>query len=416
VGSALSRGREAPFALHSILPRAVMLSARGVEDLKSRVMSIAAAVLCAISAFTVSHAADGRQDKVKSIVDAAVRPVMEKYKIAGMAVSIAAGGETYIFDYGVASAATRKPVTHNTLFEIGSISKTFTATLASYAQAMGRLSLSDKTSKYLPSLRGTKFGEVSLLNLGTHTPGGLPLQVPDNVRNNDQLLSYFEQWQPAYKPGAYRTYSNPSIGTLGWIAAKSMNQDFVALMQGRLFPSLGLKSTYINVPEGRMADYAQGYTREDVPIRMAEGVLSAEAYGVKATAADLIRFVEANMNMIKLDEKVQSAIMDTHTAYFQAGVMTQDLIWEQYPYPVELKSLLEGNSSKMAMEAMPVTPLTRPRQPRKDVWINKTGSTNGFGAYLAFIPQKQLGIVILANKNYPNEDRVTIAHQIMAHF
>ncbi len=341
---------------------------------------------------------------------------MEKYKIAGMAVSIAAGGETYIFDYGVASAATRKPVTHNTLFEIGSISKTFTATLASYAQAMGRLSLSDKTSKYLPSLRGTKFGEVSLLNLGTHTPGGLPLQVPDNVRNNDQLLSYFEQWQPAYKPGAYRTYSNPSIGTLGWIAAKSMNQDFVALMQGRLFPSLGLKSTYINVPEGRMADYAQGYTREDVPIRMAEGVLSAEAYGVKATAADLIRFVEANMNMIKLDEKVQSAITDTHTAYFQAGVMTQDLIWEQYPYPVELKSLLEGNSSKMAMEAMPVTPLTRPRQPRKDVWINKTGSTNGFGAYLAFIPQKQLGIVILANKNYPNEDRVTIAHQIMAHF
>jgi beta-lactamase class C len=391
-----------------------MLSARESRDLKSGVISIVAAVLCAESAFIVS-AADNRQDKVKRIVDAAIRPVMEKYKISGMAVGIIADGQIDIFDYGVASVALRKPVTHNTLFEIGSISKTFTATLASYAQVMGRLSLSDKTSKYFPSLRGAKFGEVTLLNLGTHTPGGLPLQVPDNIRNNDQLLSYFAKWQPAYPPGTYRTYSNPSIGTLGWITAKSMNQDFVALMEGRLFPSLGLKSTYINVPGTRMADYAQGYTREDAPIRMAAGVLSSEAYGVKSTAADLIRFVQANMNMIKLDEKVQRAIADTHTAYFQAGVITQDLIWEQYPYPVELKTLLEGNS-KMALEAIPATRLTPPQQPRNDVWINKTGSTNGFGAYVAFIPRKQFGIVILANKNYPNEDRVTIAHRILAQF
>jgi beta-lactamase class C len=274
--------------------------------------------------------------------------------------------------------------------------------------------LSDKTSKYLPSLQGTKFGEVSLLNLGTHTPGGLPLQVPENITNIDQLMKYFQEWQPTYLPGTYRTYSNPSIGLLGLITAKSLNQDFAALMEGRLFPVLGMTSTYIKVPDTRMADYAQGYTEKDEPIRMATAVLSAEAYGVKTTATDMIHFVEANMGMINLNVELQRAIMDTHTGYFKAGVMTQDLIWEQYAYPVELKTLLEGNSYQMILEATPVAPISPPMQPRKDVLVNKTGSTNGFGAYVAFVPEKQMGIVILANKNYPIDDRITIAHQIFS--
>jgi beta-lactamase class C len=127
----------------------------------------------------------------------------------------------------------------------------------------------------------------------------------------------------------------------------------------------------------------------------------------------MVRFLEANMNLIQVAPKLQRAITDTHTGYFKAGPMTQDLIWEQYPYPVALRTLLDGNSSAMIFNATPVTPFNPPQAPREDVWINKTGSTNGFGAYIAFVPQKRLGIVILANKNFPIDERVTAAYRIL---
>jgi beta-lactamase class C len=362
---------------------------------------------------TNSRAADAGQGEVERMVARVIRPVMERYGIPGMAVGLVIKEQSYVCNHGLASKATGRPVTNATLFEIGSDSKTFTATLAAYAQACGQLSLSDRASKYLPTLRGSSFDRVSLLNLGTHTSGGLPLQVPDDIRDNAQLVAYFQGWKPTYAPGAYRTYSNPSIGMLGMIAANSMNGAFVALMEGKLFPWLGLKHTYLHVPEAEMGNYAQGYTAKDTPIRMAPGILWAEAYGVRTTAGDLLRFVEANMGMLDLDGKLQQAISDTHTGYYRIGAMTQDLIWEQYPYPVPLADLLAGNSAQVALEANPATELNPPLPPQEAVLINKTGSTNGFAAYVAFVPGKKTGIVLLANKTYPIAARVTAAYEIL---
>ncbi|MCC8396921.1 beta-lactamase [Paraburkholderia sp. MMS20-SJTR3] len=385
--------------------------------MKHHALNLIRTASCAAFAFCMmapaSHAADAAARQLKPTVDAAIQPLMEKYRIAGMAVGVIDDGKPYVYNYGVASTQTGKPVTDATLFEIGSISKTFTATLASYAQLNGKLSLTDDTERYLPTLRGTPFGKVSLLNLGTHTPGGLPLQVPDEIHNNAQLLEYFRAWQPAHPPGTFRTYSNPGIGTLGLITAKSMNQDFSALMEQRVFPALGMKNTFMHVPAAKMPDYAQGYAEDDKPIRMSGGMLSAEAYGIRTNAADLLRFVQANMNLLPLDDSWQRAITATHTGYFQASVFTQDLIWEQYPYPVALSTLETGNKLALILNGTPATAIEPPLPPQQNVWINKTGSTNGFGAYVAFVPQQRIGIVMLANRNIPNEARVAAAHRIL---
>ena len=349
---------------------------------------------------------------ISHAVDATIVPLMTKDGIPGMAVGVVAGRRSYFFYYGVASKQTGQPVSANTLFEVGSISKTFTATLTSYAQLHGSISLSDRVDRYLPALCDSPFGDVTLLNLGTHTAGLLPLQVPDGVDTDERLVAYLKSFQSAKAPGTVRVYNNLGIGTLGLIVAKTMHADFAALMDERLLPELGLANTYIRVPPARMAEYAEGYRKNGDPVRMTPGELWAETYGVRTTAPDLVRFVQANMGEVSLDEALQRAIAATHTGYFQAGVMTQDLIWEQYAYPVALQTLLDGTD--MVEGATPARRIDPPLQPQSNVWIDKTGSTAGFGAYVAFVPSKRMGIVLLANKSYPLEERVTAAFDILS--
>jgi beta-lactamase class C len=349
---------------------------------------------------------------VTQAVDSTIKPLMARDGIPGMAVGVVVDGKPSFFYYGVADKQSARPISANTLFEVGSISKTFTATLTSYARLRGFLSLSDTVDKYFPSLEGSQFGDVTLLELGTHTAGVLPLQVPDGIDSDEQLVAYLKGFRSAKPPGTVRVYNNIGIGTLGLVVAKAMHEDFATLMDRRLLTALGLTSTFVDVPPARMADYAQGYTSEDALHRMTLGELGLQAYGVRTTAPDLTRFLEINMGQIHVDDTMERAVMQTHTGYFQAGVITQDLIWEQYPYPVKLPALLEGTA--MVGGTAPARRLEPPHKPQANVWINKTGSTGGFGAYVAFIPSKKLGIVLLANKSYSLSERVNAAFDILS--
>jgi beta-lactamase class C len=358
-----------------------------------------------------ARAADG---PLARIVDAAIRPVMAENEVPGIAVAVTVRGRQSFFNYGVAAKDGGGTVTEDTLFEIGSISKTFTATLAATAQLQGTLSLSDSASKYLPELAGSSFDRISVLDLGTYTAGGLPLQFPDDVTDPDRMIAFYRSWRPAYAPGTQRLYSNPSIGLFGHLAARSLNRPFDELMQQQIFPALGLASTYIRVPPDRMDRYAWGISKAGKPVRVTPGVLDSQAYGVKTTAADMIRFVEANIDGAGLDDTLRRAIAATHAGYYRIGDMTQGLGWEMVDWPVDLDRLLAANSSEMALKPNAATRLDPPLPPRDEVLINKTGSTNGFGAYVAFVPARGIGVVILANRNYPIAARVQAAYRILA--
>jgi beta-lactamase class C len=357
--------------------------------------------------------ASPRADSVHRAVDAVIPQLMAKDRIPGMAVGVTVDGNEYVVNYGSASDTPRTPVTDATLFELGSVTKAFTATLVSWARVRGQLSLDARTDQYLPQLRGTPFGRVTLRDLGTHTVGGLPLQVPDDVTSDAELMRYLERWRPSYPIGLVRTYNNPGIGILGMIAARRMHAPFRALMEERLFPALGLRHAYIAIPRDERSVYAMGHTDGGRHIRLHAGMLADETYGIRITAADMIHFIHENVDPSALQPSLRAAMVATRTGYDRIGAMTQDLIWEQYAYPPSLGSLLDGNGLRMIFDPMRVTPIDPPSPPEPRAWVNKTGSTNGFATYVAFVPSQRIGIVLLANKSYPIADRVRAAYRIL---
>ena len=342
--------------------------------------------------------------RVRAAVDAAILPLMSRHDIPGMAVGVIVDGEPHVFTYGVASKETGAPVTETTLFEIGSVSKVFTATLAAYAQATGKLSLEDHPGEYLPELKGRPIDQATLIHLGTYTAGGFPLQFPNEVTDDPAAMDYFHSWEPSAPSGTRRDYSNPSPGLLGVVAASAMDGDFAALMQATIFDAFGMADSFIHVPDHRMSDYAWGY-RNDRPVRVNPGPLAEQAYGVKTTVSDLVRFVLGNIDPDSLEPTMRRAVEVTQVAYFRAGPMEQGLGWERYPQAVSREWLLGGNAREMAFEPQPAYRLEGQDGDGR-YFFNKTGSTGGFGAYVAFVPAEKFGIVMLANRGFPNADRI----------
>jgi beta-lactamase class C len=358
---------------------------------------------------TAVHAQDA--PTVRTAVDRAILPLMKEHDVPGMAVGVTAGGKQHFFYFGVASKETGAAVNADTLFEIGSISKMFTATLAGFAQAQGKLSLSDHPGRYMPALRGSALDRATVINLSTYT-AGLPLHLPNAIKTIPEAEAFMNNLKIKAAPGAIRIYSNPSAGLVGHIAALAMNGDFTGLMETQLLPKLGVSRCFIRIPPSRAQDYAQGY-KGNTPRRMGQAVFDAEAYGLKCNAAGLLRFVEDNIRPGSLEPALRRAVEATQVGYFRVGGMVQGFGWEQYPWPVPLKQLLAGNASDMIFKPNAATKLDPPRAPSGPTLFNKTGGTAGFSAYAAFVPAKEIGIVILANKIIPTPARVTAAHAIL---
>ncbi|NKB16118.1 MAG: beta-lactamase [Sphingomonadales bacterium] len=337
-------------------------------------------------------------------------------RIPGIVVGITDAGKRQCFAYGVASIESQHPVDAFTRFEIGSVSKVFTCLLTALAAAKGRLRWSDPVSLHLPRLKGSPLGNVTLEQLATYTAGGLPLQFPDAVPSWDAAWEYFEGWGPTSAPGSPRLYSNLSIGLLGAATAAASGDDFSVLMEQQVFAPLGLSHSFMQWPNEEMPNFAWGYDANNKPIRARIVPGSAEAYGVKTSADDLLAVLEALIDPMRISGRaLQVALRDTMQPRFLTPAFAQCLGWERYDFPAALPQLLKGNGPDMILKPQPVTavPDSFPPGELRMSFFNKTGSTNGFGAYVAIMPERSLGLVMLSNRNVPNSERVKAAKAIL---
>ncbi|MBY8900038.1 ADC family extended-spectrum class C beta-lactamase [Acinetobacter baumannii] len=356
-----------------------------------------------------------KDQEIKKLVDQNFKPLLEKYDVPGMAVGVIQNNKKYEMYYGLQSVQDKKAVNSSTIFELGSVSKLFTATAGGYAKNKGKISFDDTPGKYWKELKNTSIDQVNLLQLATYTSGNLALQFPDEVQTDQQVLTFFKDWQPKNPIGEYRQYSNPSIGLFGKVVALSMNKPFDQVLEKTIFPALGLKHSYVNVAKTQMQNYAFGYNQENQPIRVNPGPLDAPAYGVpaygvKSTLPDMLSFIHANLNPQKYPADIQRAINETHQGFYQVNTMYQALGWEEFSYPATLQTLLDSNSEQIVMKPNKVTAISK--EPSVKMY-HKTGSTNGFGTYVVFIPKENIGLVMLTNKRIPNEERIKAAYAVL---
>ncbi|HAS1014771.1 TPA: MIR family cephalosporin-hydrolyzing class C beta-lactamase [Enterobacter roggenkampii] len=373
--------------------------------------SLSCALLLSVA--SAAFAAPMSEKQLAEVVERTVTPLMNAQAIPGMAVAVIYQGQPHYFTFGKADVAANKPVTPQTLFELGSISKTFTGVLGGDAIARGEIALGDPVAKYWPELTGKQWQGIRMLDLATYTAGGLPLQVPDEVTDTASLLRFYQNWQPQWKPGTTRLYANASIGLFGALAVKPSGMSYEQAMTTRVFKPLKLDHTWINVPKAEEAHYAWGY-REGKAVHVSPGMLYAEAYGVKTNVKDMASWLIANMKPDSLHApSLKQGIALAQSRYWRVGAMYQGLGWEMLNWPVDAKTVVGGSDNKVALAPLPVAEVNPPAPPVKASWVHKTGSTGGFGSYVAFIPEKQLGIVMLANKSYPNPARVEAAYRIL---
>ena len=370
---------------------------------------MASVLMAAASAALPAFADDAT---FQSQARAAYAQVIEDYKIPGLVVGVTHHGQHRFYATGLASRADNRPVTPDTLFELGSISKVFNVTLAALAEQRGQLSLNDKVAHFLCADACAIGNDMTLMDLATHHSGGLPLQVPDHIASTPQLVDWLKAWQPP-QPGT-RSYSNISIGLLGHITAEAMGMRYTQALQNVLLPELGLKNTWIDIPAKEMSRYAFGYDRKtDQPVRLTPSLLDAEAYGIKTSASDMLKFLDVELGLRKVSPQLEAAVRRTHEGQLRTAKFTQDMVWEQYAWPADVEAMKSANDYDFILYPQKAQKISPPLAPQKNVILNKTGSTNGFGGYVALLPAEKLGIVVLANRNYPNEARIAATYALI---
>lgn len=299
-----------------------------------------------------------------------VLPFMKEKSIPGLAVCVFKDNIGKIYCYGYASLDKGTLVTQNTIFDIASITKVFTATDLALQVQKGKISLSDPVVRYLPEINKNEgaINKVTLLQLATHS-SSLPRVPPGDKKKYTRRLifEFLQNWEPDYPIGTHYIYSNLAFGVIGFALENVQGAPYEELIEKDILLPLGMNSTMIHIPYRLMHNYAQGYLRNGQPVKKRWISPWQGGGALRSTPADMLKFLEANLGIGK-KEQLLAAMQMAHHPYFRVNNnLTLGLGWERVYI-------------------------------RERLIIDKNGGVPGFSSYIGMIPDRRIGVVILANK------------------
>ncbi len=216
------------------------------------------------------HAA-ARADTIDDFVTAQ----MQKRHIPGVSLAVIKDGKVVkMRGYGLASVELGAPATENTVYEIASVTKSFTATAIMMLAEDGKLGLDDKITRYMSGLPPT-WGEITLRHLLTHTSGVASDPVPWSLETvgrpyaREELLNIIKGAPLQFPPGTMYRYANSDYYLLALIIEKVSGKSYGEFLAERIFTPLGMTATRVDDPwevvPGRAAGYGWEHDRLNTP-------------------------------------------------------------------------------------------------------------------------------------------------------
>jgi CubicO group peptidase (beta-lactamase class C family) len=328
------------------------------------------------------------------LVDSLILSYIQNDNTAGAVIALIYPNQVKRYSYGTVDKKLKKmPDAESTLFEIGSVTKTFTSLLLAQQVVKNKIALNDPINNYLPdSVPTMQFNgqSIKMVHLANHT-SGFP-RLPENIFNGnidpknpylhyvpDSLFSYLVHYKPTVPPGSRFSYSNYGAGLLGTILENQLGMGFGQLITEKIAKPLGMHRTFVEIPTALSADFAIGYNENGKPTTAWDLASLKGSGAVRSTLNDMIIYTQAQ---IAGKGALKDAIALSHITTFTGPGQAMALGWR-----------VDKLGDK--------------------TFFHHSGGTGGFRSFVGFSVTAKVGVVILSNAA---DDVTTIGQQLLKNF
>ncbi|MFM9837012.1 MAG: serine hydrolase domain-containing protein [Cyclobacteriaceae bacterium] len=246
--------------------------------------------------------------RLDSVVQNAVNDYMRNENVAGLSVGVLRNGEMFIYNFGETAKGSNKLPSVETIYEIGSITKTFTGIILAHAVKEGKVKLNDDIRIYLSG----KFSElqfkgqpIQLVHLSNHT-SGLPSQPkivgtgkdpfdPSETFSEKVIADILQNISLDAPPGTRSEYSNFAVSLLGYILEKVYQQSYEQLLETYIFKPYKMTQSKIALIESDYKKFAQGYDVEGSNTKFWRNKLAEPAGGIRSTTNDMLLYIQEQL-------------------------------------------------------------------------------------------------------------------------